>query len=67
MVNMVNATFATWLFKPPVFWYANVAFTIRYHLCHIFTPQHFTYLRHICNEQICAPFFRPLTKMFDVP
>ena len=25
--KMVNATFA-WLFTPPVFWYANVVFTI---------------------------------------
>ena len=29
--KMVNATFA-WLFTPPVFWYANVVFTIFAHI-----------------------------------
>ena len=60
--KMVNATFA-WLFTPPVFWYANVVFTI---FAHIYSSV-FTFLRHICNEKICRQilFSRP-AELFSI-
>ena len=54
--NMVNAKFEQ-LFTPPVFWYANMAFTI-FAIIYLLLS---IYLPHIWKEQICAnPFLRPL-------
>ena len=39
----------------PYFWYTNVAFTT--------FAKYFTFLGHICKQQICAkPFFGPMNK-----